>query len=71
MNAASATASDSLVNLATGAIIDPTNAAGVLVQSHSPETASANKAFDYMSGTDVWVHDQRRTWSRREYTSYT
>jgi hypothetical protein len=50
MNAAFVTASDSLVNLATGAIIDPTNAAGVLVQSHSPGTACANKAFDYMSG---------------------
>jgi hypothetical protein len=49
MNAAFVTASDSLVNLATGAIIDPTNAAGVLVQSHSPGTACANKAFDYMS----------------------
>jgi hypothetical protein len=52
MNAASVTASDSLVNLATGAIIDPTNAAGVLVQSHSPgDGFGANKAFDYMSGT--------------------
>jgi hypothetical protein len=52
MNAASVNASDSLVNLATGAIIDPTAAVGVTKKTHTvSDGLGATKAFDYMSGT--------------------
>jgi hypothetical protein len=49
-NAASVSASDSLVNLADGAIPDPTAAVGV-TNAHRDHGLGAIKAFDYMSGT--------------------
>jgi hypothetical protein len=46
-NAASVSASDSLVNLASGVILDPTAAVGFKEDAHRLDGLGAIKAFDY------------------------